>query len=57
MATMTFEWWGIDEDGNKYHEYITTKRTRINKVKKEIEIKYNFSIDKFQDFGIRKHIE
>lgn len=57
MAKKTFEWWAIDKNKNKYHEYETSKHSRVNKVKKIIEVKYNFKIDECIDFGIREHFE
>ncbi|PCI96628.1 MAG: hypothetical protein COB15_09580 [Flavobacteriales bacterium] len=51
----TFEWWAVDKDGNKYHEYHTTKRARKGKAQLEIEAEYGFKVSECIDFDIRLH--
>ncbi len=52
-----FEFWAIDCNKNKYHEYLKTKSSRLSKVKNQIESKFNFKINDCLDFGIRRHFE
>lgn len=52
--TNVYEWWAIDENGNKYNDSFPTKSSRSSKVKKEIEKKYKINIDKCKEFGLRK---
>ena len=54
MAKITYEFWAILENGDKYHEHITTKHSRESKVKTQITEKYSLDISKCNDFGIRK---
>ena len=49
-----FEFWAIDKDGQKYHEYIKTKSSRNSKVEKVISKKYNINIDDCLHFGMRQ---
>ena len=49
-----FEFWCIEEDGTKHHEYIETNSVRRSKVKKFIEKKFNINIETCLDFGIRQ---
>lgn len=51
------EFWAIDVDGNKYHEYITTKIANKTKIKKLIESIYDFDVDSCVDFGMRVEFE
>ena len=53
MAKKILEWWGIDEEGYKYHEYIKTKYTNKKKIRKLIESEFGFNIETAQDFGFR----
>ena len=54
MAKTTYEFWAISENGDKYHEHITTKSGRASKIKTQISERYNLDIPKCKDFGIRK---
>lgn len=48
-----FEWWAIDKDGHKHHNYIKTKSSRANKVKAIIRDKHGVDASTCRDFGIR----
>lgn len=48
-----WEFWAVDKNGDKYHEYIESKSGRKSKVKKIIEAKYKFNISECIDFGMR----
>ena len=39
-----FEFWAIDEKGNKWNEYVQSKSRRSNKVKEVISKKFNIDI-------------
>lgn len=49
-----FEWWGIDENYQKHHDYFRTNASRPNRAKRALEIMLNTKFKKWIDFGIRK---
>ena len=51
---ITYEYWAVDKDGNKYHETFKTKSTRNSKVKAVIQSKVTFKIEECLDFGFRQ---
>lgn len=57
MAKRTFEFWAIDKNGGKWHEYVTTKKSRKTKVKAFISQKYKIDIEQCKDFGLREVTE
>ena len=57
MAKRNFEFWAVDKNGHKWHEYISVKHTRISKVKAAISKKYNIDIDKCLDFDLIESTE
>ena len=51
----SYEFWCIDKDGVKMHEYFSYSSTRESKVKKHIEKTYGIDIKECQDFGFRRN--
>ena len=47
------EWWAIDENGDKYHDYMKTKHSRNSKIKAQIKKEYGVDPEKCIDFGLR----
>lgn len=51
---INFEYWGIDKNGDKFHDNISVKSRRSSKAKKLIEAKEKILISECKDFGVRQ---
>jgi hypothetical protein len=49
-----WEFWAIDENGQKYNDVVKTKLNRAVKIRNIISKVYKINIDKCIDFGMRK---
>lgn len=49
-----FEFWAIDEHGQKHNESVKTKYSRASKIKKIISRKFKLNIETCKDFGMRE---
>ena len=54
MKAYTIEFWGVDENGHKYHEYIQSPSKKEKKVRDLIEQRLGIDTSNFRDFGMRR---
>ena len=54
MKSYTIEWWGIDNGGYKYHEYMLSPSKKERRVRDLIESQYGYDTSQWKDFGMRR---
>ena len=54
MKSYTIEFWGIDINGYKYHEYIQSPSKKEKRVRDLIEERLGFDTSSWKDFGMRR---
>ena len=54
MKAYTLEFWGIDSDGHKYHEYIQSPSKKEKRVRDLIEHQLGLDTSNWRDFGMRR---